>query len=226
MFSQTITTIFLSALVAFPPSTSAGPIPPTTPVSAAISNVLFQTTGITEQQLLQIAPKSSTCDGAPFPLECRPASKIYPFLNSAFTLYGITSAGEKAALISLQAFESAEFKYNKNHYPGRPGQGTSAMLMPNFISEYATSLADVGGKASGLAPDAILQLINDVDAYSFGSAAWFLTTQCGAEHRAGLQAGTLAGWANYITGCVGTSVTADRTAYWTKAMTALGSSAY
>ncbi|KAI9702087.1 MAG: hypothetical protein M1836_001431 [Candelina mexicana] len=224
-------TSMLSALVAitiFPFSTSAGPmwIPnwyhPNLDGSVSSTNNIVgrdAKAGITAAQLLQIAPKSSTCDGFP---ECRNADQVYVNINRAFETYKITSPGEMAALISLQAFESAEFKYNKNHFPGRPGQGTAAMLMPNFIAKYAASIPALGDKASGLAPDALLLLVNQWDVYNFGSAAWFLTTQCSPDVRTGLQTGGQAGWERYISSCVGTTVTPDRAAYWTKAVAALG----
>ncbi|KAI9713304.1 MAG: hypothetical protein M1812_006663 [Candelaria pacifica] len=223
MFS-TMLSLFV-ALSLFPYSISAGPISSwTSQYRTTIGSVFGRDAkvGITEQQLLQIAPKSSTCDNAPVAGECSLAKDVYPNLNSAFMTYKITSPGEMAALISLQAFESAEFKYNKNHFPGRPGQGTAAMLMPTFIAKYAASIPALGDKASGLAPDAVLLIINQWDVYNFGSAAWFLTTQCSPDIRTGLQTGGQAGWEKYISSCVGTTVTSDRAAYWSKAVAALG----
>lgn len=58
------------------------------------------------------------------------------------------------------------------------------------------------------------------DQYSWGSAAWFLTTKC-ASIRPTLQAGGQAGLEAYL-GCVGTTATSDRLAYWTRAKTAFG----
>ncbi len=96
------------------------------------------------------------------------------------------------------------------------------MLMPTFIAKYAASLPEIGDKASTLNPDAVLGLINQWDVYNFGSAAWFLTTQCSADVRQRLQQGGQAGWENYVTNCVGTTVTAERAGYWNKASSAVG----
>lgn len=59
------------------------------------------------------------------------------------------------------------------------------------------------------------------DEYSWASGAWFLTSQC-ASQRTAIQAGGDAGFAAYM-GCVGTPVTDDRKAYFTRAVAAFGS---
>jgi hypothetical protein len=58
------------------------------------------------------------------------------------------------------------------------------------------------------------------DAYTWGSGAWFLATQC-ASARPALQAGGEAGFAAYMS-CLGVTATSDRLAYWTRANTAFG----
>lgn len=75
-------------------------------------------------QLEFIAPKSSTCKEAPAPGECRTAVEAAPIITHAFQKYNITSPAEHAALISLMAFESDDFKFNRNKVPGVPGQGS------------------------------------------------------------------------------------------------------
>lgn len=70
---------------------------------------------ITEAQLLQIAPNSRTCDPAgPAADECRTAAQAVRFINAAHKQFGINTKGEKAALVSLQAFESVQFKFDRN----------------------------------------------------------------------------------------------------------------
>ena len=173
-------------------------------------------------QLISIAPTSNTCDGAPFASECVTASQAVEPLVSSFNQYGITTAGEQAALLSWMAFESGDFKYNKNHYPGTPGQGTRCMLSPTFVKQYVSSIPALSNKtASATDPAAVLQLV-EPDEFSFGSAAWFLSTQCSQDVRSRLQAGTAAGWEAFVTGCVQTTVTDARKAYWTRATAALG----
>lgn len=103
------------------------------------------------------------------------------------------------------------------------------MQSPAFnekYAEYLTSVPDSGisqaqfeaAKAEGAA--AVLELVN-TDRWSFGSAAWFIDTQCSDAVKQGLDAGTVAGFSTYITECVGTTLTDDRTAGWQKVV-ALG----
>lgn len=68
----------------------------------------------------------------------------------------------------------------------------------------------------------IRDLLTLDDVYDFGSAAWFLTTQCSDRIRGELQNAGERGWEIYITDCVKTTVTPERTAYWQRAMDAFG----
>lgn len=180
-----------------------------------------------------IATTSTSCAGAAYADECETALQAAPFLIQAFQTYKIYSPAEMSALLSLVAYESGEFKYNRNHFPapGRPGQGTRNLQMANYNLEYALSIPALKSQAQALAPagtttgltddtlNSILALVLP-DEYAWASAAWFLTTQCDASVRTQLQSGGQAGWENYLTACVGTSATSDRQAYWTRANTA------
>ncbi|KAI4252309.1 MAG: hypothetical protein L6R42_008012 [Xanthoria sp. 1 TBL-2021] len=174
--------------------------------------------------LIAMAPNSKTCAGAQFAAECKTAAQAAPFINTSFKTYGITSAGEAAALISLMAFESGDFKYNTNHFPGRPGQGTRNMQMPAFNMEYAKSIPALkdGLAKAGTDVKAVLALLTSNGEYDFGSAAWFMKTNCDEKVRSGLKTGTTDAWKMYITECIGTTVTADRQAGWEKAAKAMG----
>ncbi|KAH8820424.1 hypothetical protein F5884DRAFT_627030, partial [Xylogone sp. PMI_703] len=182
-------------------------------------------------QILAIAPTSGSCDGAPAPDECATADQAAPYLINAMATYKITSPSEIAAVLSLIAYETDDFKYNINHFPGNPGQGTRNMQMASYNLMYALSIPQLQhsvasitttGSTSGLSSDQL----NDIralvlpDQYSWASAAWFLTTQC-QNARPALQAGGQAGFEAYMS-CVGTSVTDDRLAYWTRAQAAFG----
>ncbi|KAF3490744.1 uncharacterized protein GIQ15_00261 [Arthroderma uncinatum] len=173
--------------------------------------------------LKNIAPGSAAepCVSAPKAEgQCRSASQAAEPLIHSFEKYKITSKPEMAAIISLIALESGEFKYQKNVFPGRPGQGTRNMQMPNFNALYAQSLsglaAMIGPKFTNV--DAVLGLLLSNDDYDFGSAAWFLTTQCTPAVRTALQSGSEDGWSKYLTECIGTTVTEERKGYWKKAM--------
>ncbi|KAI9848493.1 MAG: hypothetical protein M1838_000493 [Thelocarpon superellum] len=193
---------------------------------------------ITEAQVLQVSPAANTCTGAPYADECATAAQAAPYITAGFQTYSITTSGEAAALLSLMAFESGDFKYDKNHFPapGRPGQGTRNMQSAAFNKEYAASIPSLASQFSSLASqgdddtteNAIRQLVL-ADQYDFASAAWFLTSQCSSAVRSALQGSSgsegvaLQAWQDYISSCVGTSPTSDRQAYWEKAVTALSS---
>jgi hypothetical protein len=177
-------------------------------------------TALSEQILVRIAPTTASCAGASFPEECADATRAARAINKSFETYGISSFGERAGLVAYMLFESGNFTYNRNHFPGRPGQGTRMMAMPTFVKPYAESVAgadavakaEAAGGDAGL--DAVLRLANCNDEKSFGSAAWFLSTQCIAPVRAGLASGGMVGWHNFLTACVGTTVATERDTLW------------
>ncbi|KEF54772.1 uncharacterized protein A1O9_09214 [Exophiala aquamarina CBS 119918] len=179
------------------------------------------------QQLIAIAPTSNTCIGASFPDECSVSSAtVVNALLAGFTTYSITTAAEQAALLSWMAFESGDFKFNRNHFPapGRPGQGTRAMLMPNFVAEYAASIPELAPQVAAAAgdPAKVLELVQP-DQYAWAAASWYYATKCSTEQRAMVVDGGLQGWQNgFITGCVQTANSPERQAYWTRARQALG----
>ncbi|KAI4223442.1 MAG: hypothetical protein LQ349_007432 [Xanthoria aureola] len=212
MFFPTLATTLTFTAVLLP-STLAAPAPP--------QSILFKRA---PGSLIAMAPTSSTCAGAKFANECKTAAQAAPFINASFKTYGITSAGEAAAIVSLIAFESGDFKYNTNHFPGRPGQGTRNMQMPPFNLEYAKSIPALkeGLAKAGTDVKAVLALLTSNGEYDFGSAAWFMKTKCSEKVRNGLKTGTTDAWKLYITECIGTTVTDDRKAGWEKAAKAMG----
>ncbi|KAL8943976.1 MAG: hypothetical protein Q9211_000794 [Gyalolechia sp. 1 TL-2023] len=205
--SLTLTVLSLAALI---PTLSASPL-----------NILEKRTA---SALFAVVPKANTCEGAPFPQECKTADEAAPAINESFRTYGITSPGEAAAVIAIMAFESGDFKYNINHFPGTPGQGTRNMQYPQFNLKYAQSIPVLKDQlvAAGSDPKAVLALLTANGEYDFGSGAWFLTTQCSGAVRAGLTSGSLAGWQAYITECIHTTATPERLAYWQRAAKAMG----
>ncbi|KAK3394847.1 hypothetical protein B0H63DRAFT_517929 [Podospora didyma] len=157
-----------------------------------------------------IMPSSVSCDGRGD--ECRTAAQASDFFITAFS--GFTFP-EMAAMLALVAVESVEMQYRHNVSPGRPGQGTSNMMMPNFVAMYATDVLGANAVA-GKDPAAILDLVKP-DQYNFGSAPWFLKTQCGPDVRAALQANPDTGFAAYMR-CVGVDAQdTNRQAYWKRA---------
>ncbi|EHY59630.1 hypothetical protein HRR83_001098 [Exophiala dermatitidis] len=217
----------LSLLAILAATTSALSIPFTKNHGPSLTPRSGSTAPNPVSQLLTIAPTSNTCLNASFPSECVVSSmSIVQAMVDSFAAYNITTAAEQAALLSWMAFESGDFKFNRNHFPapGRPGQGTRVMLMPNFVSEYAASIPELktGLTAAGSDVDKILSLVL-ADKYSFASAAWYYGTHCSAEQKEQVKNGGKSGWETaFVTGCVGTTVTDDRTEYWVRARSALG----
>jgi hypothetical protein len=197
---------------------------------AARPHDLRQTACISANDLTNIAADTVSCDGAPFPQECATASVAAPNIGQSFSLFNIDSFGAQAALVAIILFESGDFRYKINHYPGVAGQGTRNMQSPAFNAKYADwivangqdtsitqeSVADVAND-----PGTLLDLINTGN-WDFASAAWFLTTQCDASQVQALGDGSQESFESYLTQCVGTTVTDDRIAGWEKVI-ALGS---
>ncbi|KAJ3772013.1 hypothetical protein FB446DRAFT_689925 [Lentinula raphanica] len=186
-------------------------------------------TDITLSQLDAIIDGTSCpLEGSQFLDECRTAAQALPFVNKGFADYNITTLGEKAALLSLMSFESGGFQFNINHSPGNPGQGTRNLM--EFPSHNKTasyiSLSSLPSKLSNKTKNAIRAVVLG-DGLSFGSAMWFYTQRClqmpGMVE--GLQAQTETGWENYITKCVGTTVTDERKQSWLRAVKILNGNA-
>lgn len=97
------------------------------------------------------------------------------------------------------------------------------MQSPAFNALYAASIHALAPKIPQTHDNvtSILDLLLSNDDFDFGSAAWFLTTQCKPDVRAALQNGTQAGWQYYLTSCVGTTVSDERLKYWNLANQAL-----
>lgn len=96
------------------------------------------------------------------------------------------------------------------------------------IPAISTSLHAVTGGATSAKflydqqQNNVLDLLIANDMYDFGSGAWFMATQCSGSVRSALQQGDQAGWAEYMTGCVGAETVPDRLAYWQRGMHAFG----
>lgn len=78
---------------------------------------------LSAKNLITIIPSSASCDTTAYP-ECRTAAQAAPNLAFSFGFFGIDDFNTQAALVALVIYESASFKYSKNHFPGVPGQGT------------------------------------------------------------------------------------------------------
>ena len=177
--------------------------------------------GLSAAQVLAVAPKSASCENAPAEGQCRTAEQAtLPILNS-FLAYNITGPGQMAAVISLMAFESDSFKYDRP-IDGTPGKGTRNLQSGDFNLKYAASIPALSQQISGSSDaNMALTLLTSNDYYDFGSAAWFLATQCDPAVRSGLDSGSLAGWQAYMTTCIKTQPTPKRQEFWEQAKQAL-----
>jgi hypothetical protein len=172
-----------------------------------------------------IMPKSATCPSSTdkFASDCRTADQAAPFLIAAMQKYDLLSSAQIAAVLALVAVESAELRYKHNVYPGRAGQGTSAMLMPDNVAKYAASIPELKDGVAAAAGDVgkVLELVVD-DQYNFGAAQWWLTTQCTGDVVEGLKGASDKAWEAYMA-CVGVDASdQERLAYWKKAKSAFG----
>ncbi|KAJ1769385.1 hypothetical protein IW140_002311 [Coemansia sp. RSA 1813] len=190
---------------------------------------------LTLDQLNKAVPDRAgddSCSAATFPDECATNSRALTAINKALTKYDITGRGEAVAVIALMAFESENWLYNKNHWPGRPGQGARNMQMFNFNSEYAKLLHPTEAAAVLTAntsndtkqADAVLDLVlNDDD--SFGAGFWYLVNHASSYYNNAekLRDGNSADFQDYIVTGVGAGWSDDRMATWKTVNSALSS---
>lgn len=186
-----------------------------------------RSTDLTKETLLAIAPTSKSCAGAEHPLECRTAGEAVNPIVASFDTYKITDPATKAAVISTIVLESGEFKYAHHYFPSYvDGQGTRNMQSAKFNLEYAKSIPNLvrteeykAAEAAG--PENVTSLLIYYSNYDFGSAAWFLTSQCEPDVVSGLaKAGTKS--FNAYLDCIGTKADAERTKYYNNALKAFG----
>ncbi|KAK7757145.1 hypothetical protein SLS62_000693 [Diatrype stigma] len=207
-------------------------------IATAITTFLLAGTAVSSDAdrvadlIAKVAPASTTCADTSSNSECRTNVQVAPHILDSLIKYGVTSNGAVAAIVALSAFESTSYKDKVNKSSRTPGQGTANMQSYDFNVQYANSfpelkdkVAALGLPADGSASDdqknQLLALVTD-DKYNFGSAAWFLTTQCEPRYLQALGDATDAAWVDYLTTCVKTTDTDTRDALWKGAKAALG----
>ncbi|CAM1508861.1 Fc.00g026000.m01.CDS01 [Cosmosporella sp. VM-42] len=198
--------------------------------SGAILSLAVLTTGqLSAAPIVEkIAPKSTSCDAANE--DCRTGEQAAPWIALGMWQYRIFSTKEMAAIISVIAFESGDFQYKHNLFPGRPGQGTSNMQMAEFNLAYAKQIPELKEKAAkydsttGLSDDQLNEILSWVtpDEYNFASGAWYYSEHCDDSVSKLLNTNPDKGYEAYLTECIGTTVTDDRLAYWDRAKEAFG----
>ncbi|KAI9651047.1 hypothetical protein NHQ30_001084 [Ciborinia camelliae] len=176
----------------------------------------------------------SSCVGATYEFfnECATVAHAADSISYAVSGQDF-QVGELGAIIALMAFESGDFKYNVHHFPSaNAGQGTRNMQMPGYNLQYARSIPELAGplanittanSTANLSSDALDQILNLVadDKYTWGSAGWYLKTQCPGSVRNGLAGASDEAWDAYLS-CVGENATNTKLqGYWTRAKAAL-----
>ncbi|KAE8548977.1 hypothetical protein EYB25_009360 [Talaromyces marneffei] len=174
---------------------------------------------LTSQQIRNIAWGSGTCDHARYPSECVTADAAAAYIRNAFVRYEISSPEQQAAVISVMAYESEDFKLSRDHEPDVIGTETRNMQSASFNQQYAASIPELN-RFTRVCNDSsiILDLLVSEPRWDFGSAAWFLTTQCTQEQRARLKTGSDKAWEDYVVNCLGHPVTPERREYWNRAI--------
>jgi hypothetical protein len=176
----------------------------------------------------QIAPGSVSCKPETLP-DCRTAKQAAGYIFHSLDRYGVSELEPMAAVLALMAFESVDFAYKHNVFPGRPGQGTANMQMAPFNLQYAKQIPELADSVAnvtsveGLSDAELNRILGLVtpDRYNFGSGPWFLSSVCGQEVLDGLSANMDEGFNAYMA-CVGVTVDEGRLAYWTRAKEAFG----
>ncbi|KAJ1675265.1 hypothetical protein EV182_001610 [Spiromyces aspiralis] len=197
----------------------------TYPLVDCMANSDSESGSITSDQLKAAFP-SHRCDVSAANRECATLDEAAAGFNYAFNKYNITRRAEKVAMIALASYESGSFAYNINHYPepGRPGQGTRAMLMYNFIYKYAMDLyPDEVKQLSAQGTDSDSDDIkNEVRALvlnnndSFASSSWFLVKVAPQFHDSGkLKDHNPDPFADYCKEAVGADWNEGRLEVWT-----------
>ncbi|KAF2238077.1 hypothetical protein EV356DRAFT_564273 [Viridothelium virens] len=162
---------------------------------------------ITAEDIIKVAPATASCAGrGP---QCVTAYQAAPAIANSFEKYGIVSFGSQAAVVSTILYESSNFEYDSPIDPVA-GKGTRNMQSAEFNEKYASAL---GLASTG---DTVALLNQDLDT-SFGSAAWYLSSQrgpCPMSMRDEMHALNSAGYESYVINCLATGELADREQIW------------
>lgn len=170
------------------------------------------------------AANADYCKAAP--TECATNRQAVAAMNAAIRKYKTTGRGEIVATVAWMLFESGQWKYSTNHFPGVPGQGTRCMMSWDYVLLYARSLypskvdslTSSGTISDGVKKQVIGLVLNDRD--SFGAGFWFLATQYLSKGKQ-LRDGSMEDFKAYMLNGVNTSWTAEREKWWKAANSAL-----
>ncbi|KAI0233880.1 hypothetical protein L0F63_001560 [Massospora cicadina] len=115
-------------------------------------------------------------------------SRALPYIQRALNQYNLVTPEQMAFYISVISVETANLSYNRNHFPGRPGQGTRSMMMPDNLHVFFKSspkilkdhpeLTQIAEKStkdmSNVDKEKLLNVLMQ-DEYSFLPGAWWIS---------------------------------------------------
>jgi hypothetical protein len=196
---------------------------------------MFSKGGITLAQLNQIigpcGDPSVVAVGKS--ISCNDALK---FTNDAIERYGLASPEAKAMYLSTMEFESGKLTYVRNQYPGRPGQGTYSMMMPNNLFLFVKDNSNLfsGTQLSSL----VTGTYDDTNTYSkttildtlvqpqyaFMPGAWWITKGAALANGCKINMNTsptLAQAGEFMNSCIGVQPDATRVSGYNNALAVL-----
>lgn len=201
---------------------------------------------LTADIIAAAAPATLSCDTTTeiADRECRDPEEAAEALNAVFLEYGLDDPTQQAAVLAYLAFESVDFGFQTNQFPGRPGQGTRSMLLFNFVYDYALDTESTAEEALALTDNLqvedivldeelnpsgievatqqqVLGLVIATDELSFGAAPWFLTTKC-RDTVEELKSGSLEAFNSYMVDCINTTAAPERLDKYNVVLQAMG----
>jgi hypothetical protein len=178
-----------------------------------------------------VAPGTASCPGTDLNQECRNTEQVARALVRSFIDYGIYHPNQMAAITSLMAFESLDFKFKRNQNPEHYGQGTANQQSAQYNLLYAKSIPELEplvrefASADAMTPDQKTSMLTAIiadDQWNFGTGAWFITSQC-PDVLDQLASNADAGFDAYMV-CIGIplegGIDPKRTEYWNNAKAA------
>jgi hypothetical protein len=158
-------------------------------------------------------------------------------IQSAFKRYNIRSPEARAMYLSTMSIESGNLTYVKNHWPGRPGQGTYSMMMPInlytfvkdnkkiFESNPIYSLT-IGGEYNDENNSSKVAIINELikPEFAFLPGAWWIergakiANGCSIDMNA---SPSLEQATKFISSCIGVEANEARLSAYTSALKVL-----
>ncbi|PIA15377.1 hypothetical protein COEREDRAFT_87992 [Coemansia reversa NRRL 1564] len=166
--------------------------------------------------------------------ECVTNAEALEPINKAIRKFGVIERGEIVATIAWMLEETQGWKYNINHFPGNPGQGTRTLMLWKYVNMYAQqvqsnayikaigSFSNDPETADDKTKNNVRELVlNDND--SFGAGFWYIATQETDFHNSDTQLrdGNKDDYKVYVDKGIDTLWSDSRGTWWDKVNSAL-----